>query len=175
MKIILIMVSSIDGVIAKNPNHNPFEWTSAEDKKHFQKLSKEIGVLLMGANTFKASGRKSYPGRITYFLTGSPQNYDFGENVYPISGTPQSIASHLREQGHESVALVGGAGVNRDFLTAGLVDEVYLTVEPLIFGKGIHIFDDLDIEISLRLLGHRVLNDRGTLLLHYKIENGTNS
>jgi len=174
MKITLIMVSSLDGVIAKDSNHNAFEWTSPEDKKHFQSLSKEIGVVVMGGNTFKASGRKNYPGRIAYVLTRNPENYEMGEDVYALAGTPQSIASELRGKGHEQVALIGGAQVNRDFLLAGLVDEIYLTIEPIIFGKGLHLFDEEDLNIKLELLESKNLNDSGTILLHYKVINGTN-
>lgn len=174
MKITLIMVSSLDGVIAKDSNHNAFEWTSAEDKKHFQSLSKEIGVVVMGGNTFKASGRSNYPGRIAYVLTNNPKNYDMGEDVYPLSGTPQSVAAQLREKCHKHVALIGGAQVNRDFLLAGLVDDIYLTVEPLIFGKGLHLFDDEDLNIKLSLLESKRLNDNGTIILHYEVLNGSN-
>lgn len=169
------MVSSIDGVIAKNENHNAFEWTSPEDKKHFQELSRKIGVVLMGANTFKASGRKNYPGRQAYVLTSHPEKFEFGENVESLSGTPQSVAAHLRSQGHRQVALIGGAQVNRDFLLAGLVDEIYLTVEPLVFGKGLHIFDDQDLDLRLKLLDNKKLNTQGTLLLHYQVENGSDA
>lgn len=169
------MVSSVDGVIARNENHNAFEWTSPEDKKHFKELSKKIGVVLMGGNTFRASGRRNYPGRIAYLLTRKPDKYEFGDDVFPVSGTPQAVAAHLRSQGHEEVALIGGAQVNRGFLLAGLVDEIYLTVEPVVFGRGLHIFDDQDLELSLTLLDHKQLNEKGTLLLHYKVENGSDT
>ena len=166
------MVSTLDGVIAKSSDHNAFEWTSKEDKEHFMKTSKSIGVLLLGGNTFKASGRKTYQGRVAYVLTNNPQNYEFGENVYPVSGTPQAVAAHLRAEGHDDVALIGGASVNRDFLKAGLIDEMYITIEPQIFGKGLHIFDDDDVDIKLQLLEMIKLNDNGTILLHYKVKNG---
>jgi dihydrofolate reductase len=173
MKITLIMVSTLDGVIAKSSDHNAFEWTSKEDKDHFMKTSKELGVLLLGGNTFKASGRKTYPGRVAYVLTNNPDKYDFGENVFPVAGTPQAVAAHLRSEGHQNVALIGGASVNRDFLKAGLIDEMYITVEPLIFGKGLHIFDDDDVEIKLELLEMSKLNENGTILLHYRVKNGS--
>ncbi len=164
-----------DGIIAKNANHNAFTWTSQEDKDHFQALSKEIGVVVMGGNTFKASGRKNYPGRIAYVLTNNPEQYEFGENVEALSGTPQAIAAELRNRGHEKVALIGGATVNRDFLRAGLIDEIFLTVEPLIFGQGLHLFEDDDLEIKLKLISSMKINEQGTLLLNYQIEHGTNS
>lgn len=175
MKIILIMVMSADGIIAKNDNHNAFTWTSQEDKDHFLNLSKQIGVVVMGGNTFRASGRNTYPGRMAYVLTNNPEQYEFGENVEALSGTPQAVAAELRNRGHEQVALIGGATVNRDFLRAGLIDEIFLTVEPIIFGRGLHLFEEDDLEIKLKLISSMKFNEQGTLLLNYKVEHGTNS
>jgi len=169
------MVSSVDGVIARDANQNAFEWTSQEDKQHFQILSKKIGVVLMGGNTFKASGRKNYKDRYGYVLTNHPENYELGENMETIAGTPQSVAAQLRAKGHDQVALIGGAEVNRQFLLAELVDEVYLTIEPKIFGKGLHLFDDQELDVRLKLISSRVLNENGTLLLHYRVEHGINT
>lgn len=174
MKITLIMVSSLDGVIAKNKDHNAFTWTSKEDKAHFLEKTKEIGVVVMGGNTFQASGRSNYPGRVAYVLTYNPENYEMGENVFALSGTPQSVASELRGKGHEHVALIGGAQVNRDFLSAGLVDDIYLTIEPIMFGSGLHLLDDQDLKINLKLLESKKLNENGTILLHYEVINGSN-
>lgn len=170
MKIVLIMVSSLDGIIAKNTMHNSFEWTSKEDKAHFKSLTKDIGVLLMGGNTFKASGRKSYTDRVAYVLTNNPNKYEFGKNIYPISGSPESVVKHISKEGYSKVALVGGAQVNSEFLQAGLIDEIYLTIEPIVFGEGIHIFENLEQSANLTLISSRKLNLKGTLLLHYSVD-----
>ncbi len=175
MKIILLMVMSTDGIIAKKADQNSYTWNSREDKEHFMKLTREIGVIVMGSNTYKASGRKSYKERITYVLTRNPLELDMGEDVFAINGTPQAIAAQLREKGHDKVALLGGAKVNRDFLLAGLVDELYLTIEPKLFGKGLHLFEEEEVDIGLKLISHRRLNDQGTLLLHYGIKYGSDA
>lgn len=168
MKTTLIMACSLDGFIARSSEDNPFEWTSKEDKIHFQTLTKQIGVMLMGGNTYKTSGVKSFVGRQTYVITNNPQNYEFGENVEAVSGTPQSILADLREKGHENLALVGGANANTQFLVNSLVDEMYITVEPIIFGSGIKLFNDAFF-YSLELISLKKLNEKGTIMLHYKV------
>ena len=51
MKIILMMAMTADGKIAKNSDHFP-DWTSKEDKKMFMRVTKEVGVVIMGDKTF---------------------------------------------------------------------------------------------------------------------------
>lgn len=174
MKVTIIMVSSADGVIAKGSDENVLAWTSKEDTKNFVKLSKEIGTLLVGGNTFKASGRRSYPGRIVYLLTDQPDQFDYDpETVIPINGKPEEIYQKLKEQGIEHVALTGGAYTNGSFLSAGLVDDMFLTIEPILLGKGLRLSEGFDFDIEMSLLESIPLNDNGTTLMHYKINNGS--
>ena len=170
MKISLIMVMTVDGVIAKSADHNAFTWTSAEDKKHFVEISKKIGTVMMGGSTFKASGRTSYKERLGIVLTSDPSKYNIGENVITKKGEPEKIYQELVDMGLEHVALIGGARTNADFIKAGLVDDIYLSIEPKMFGKGLHIVDDFDLDFALTLISHKLLNKKGTLLLHYSID-----
>lgn len=45
--------------------------------------------------------------------------------------------------------LAGGGKTNYSFLKAGVVDEVIVTVHPLILGKGISLFDGNEIKVEL--------------------------
>lgn len=54
------------------------------------------------------------------------------------------------------------------FMKEGLINEIYLDVEPLIFGKGIKLFADSDFEYNLELLEVNKLNEN-TVQLHYKV------
>lgn len=169
MKISMIMVMSMDGVIAKDADHHAFLWTSPEDKKHFVKLSKKIGAVLMGGNTYKASGVKNYKDRKGFVLTNHPQKYDLGEDMFVVNGSPEDVYRQIEQLGVKNLALIGGAQANLLFLKANLVDDIYLTIEPKIFGKGIHIADLEDLDVKLKLESIEKLNNQGTLLLHYSI------
>jgi dihydrofolate reductase len=169
MKVTLIMVSTADGVIAKNSDHNAFTWTSSEDKKHFVDITKQIGTVIMGSKTFVASGRKSYKDRVGIVLTNNPDKYEAGENIYFMSGKSQEILDKISAMGIDHVALIGGAKTNAEFLSHNLVDEIFLTIEPIMFGKGIHIADEFDLDINLELINFTKLNNQGTILLQYKI------
>lgn len=174
MKITLIMVMTADGVIAKNESQNSFGWNSKEDQQHFRKLSREIGTVILGSNTYKAAGEMALKERNNIVLTSKPDQYKAQDYVVFMSGSPREVVKELSARGIKHAALIGGATVNGKFLKEGLVDEIYLTIEPKMFGKGLHISENEDFELQLQLMGSRQLNDRGTLLLHYSvIKNGS--
>jgi len=71
---------------------------------------------------------------------------------------------------YKTVAVLGGGAVYRFMLESGLLDEIFITVEPLIFGRGKEMFvGGTHRTMRMRLLSVRRLNRTGTLLLHYQI------
>ncbi len=58
--------------------------------------------------------------------------------------------------------------LNKSFMEAKLIDEIYFTIHPLIFGKRIPLFAENDVKLKLKLLG--VENAGKDLLrVHYKV------
>jgi dihydrofolate reductase len=70
-------------------------------------------------------------------------------------------------EGYTRAAIIGGAAVNRQYLEAGLVDTLYLTIEPVIFGQGLHLFD-APVETKLHLNQIHTLSPQ-TLVLEYQV------
>jgi dihydrofolate reductase len=62
--------------------------------------------------------------------------------------TSDSIEAVLRKAkdaaGNKDVRISGGADVIRQYLNAGLIDEFNLHIAPVIFGKGVLLFDQLE-------------------------------
>ena len=53
------------------------------------------------------------------------------------------------------------------FMEAGLIDTLYLTIEPVIFGSGIHLFNK-ELDVKLQLQSMQKLNEQ-TVLLEYNV------
>ena len=87
------------------------------------------------------------------------------ERVY-LSGQPQEVCKELEARGIKKAALLGGPFTNAQFLRAGLVDEIFLTVEPVTLGRGIRFLNE-PLESFWTLAGAKVLNERGAIVLHY--------
>ena len=52
-------------------------------------------------------------------------------------------------KGHEEVLLIGGGHTNGAFLKENLIDEIILSVHPLILGNGIKLFENFEKQIDL--------------------------
>ena len=168
MRVMMIMAMTADGRIAKT--HNELvQWTSKADKRAFQELTKECGVLITGRKTYATYGRP-LPGRLNVVLTMSPDTHEsIPDKLEFTNQSPKELLKNLEHRGFSSVAITGGAGVNALFLDAGLVNELYLTIAPKLFGKGIPLTEELEREIDLKLMGVEKL-DNDTVQLHYKID-----
>jgi dihydrofolate reductase len=84
-----------------------------------------------------------------------------------VSGEPEKVLAELESAGFKSAILGGGAFVNSDFLKRGLIDEIWLTVEPKIFGDGLGVFGG-DFDANLKLLDVEKINEN-SVVLKYKV------
>ena len=133
IKTFIITAMTADGKIARNAGHAA-TWTSKEDKKFFVERTKEAGVMIMGANTYETIG-KPMPGRLN--IVYSKKQY---EGVETTTLEPKALLSDLEKRGFKEVAICGGSTIYTMFMKAGLVQTIYVTVEPLLFGEGMGIF-----------------------------------
>jgi dihydrofolate reductase len=143
----IIAAQTIDGFIAKDKDHAA-TWTSKDDKKHFVELTKNAGVVVMGSRTF-ATLPKPLKERLNVVYTRSPEKLAAeladkiagAENVLITDKPPVELLAELEAESHTSVAICGGAEIYSLFMETGLVTKLYITVEPVMFGTGISIFN----------------------------------
>ena len=162
MTTFIIAALTADGFIGKDTDHLA-DWTSKEDKVFFSEKSKKAGVLVLGHNTFKTIG-KPLPDRLN--IVYAPEGTVI-EGVEVTQKEPKELIEDLESRGFTEVAIGGGAQIYTMFIKAGVVDTLYLTVEPVIFGAGINLFNE-QIDVRLKLESEKKLNDN-TILLEYKV------
>jgi dihydrofolate reductase len=168
MRILLLAAVTLDGKIARHEKHF-VDWSSKEDKKLFFTTSKRAGVLIMGNNTYKTLPAP-LPGRLHIVLTTKPDPSLNQPGVVEFTnGPPEQIVADLEARGYKEAVLTGGAQINSLFLERGLVDEIWLTVEPLIFGKGIDVFEGVPFDLKAKLIHVERLNDEGAVHLRYSL------
>ncbi len=162
MKTFIIAALSADGFIAKDENHSAL-WTSKEDKRRFVELTKRAGVVVMGAKTFKTLPRP-LKERVNIVYSRS-QNFEGAEITQK---SPHDLLAELESRGFKEVAICGGSQIYNMFMKAKLVDRIYLTIEPLVFGKGINLFsEDMLAQLKLETCGQ---TENGAILLEYSVQ-----
>ena len=164
IKVFIIAAMTADGFIAKDAQHSPFNWTSKADKKRFIELTKRAGVVVMGSATYKTIGQP-LKERVTIVYSKS-QKF---EGVEITQDKPLDLIKKLEERGFKEVAICGGSQIYGMFMKAGIVEKVYLTVEPIFFGKGLSLFND-DLRYNLKLVSSQASESTGALLLEYSVD-----
>ncbi|MEA1885075.1 MAG: dihydrofolate reductase family protein [Thermotogota bacterium] len=168
MKKILIAALSANGKIAVEGGSSSLDWTSKEDTQYFIQRTKEAKNVIMGRKTFETIN-KPLKDRTVYVLTG---NQELLEKQLPdvvfTNKSPETLIKNLEEKGEKECCIVGGKSIYEQFLNLNLVDELHLTVEPIIFKSGTNLADRLEKDLQLELINIEKLN-ASTILLKYKI------
>lgn len=164
MQVFIIAALTADGYIARNSSHHA-DWTSREDKQLFVRLTKEARVMVMGSSTFRTIGR-ALPDRRTIIYTTKPKSI-IAKGVETTQEPPKKLIERLRAEGAHGVAICGGAQIYSLFMNSGLVDELYLSFEPKLFGSGVALLSN-ELDADLELMESTKLNDN-TVLLHYRV------
>lgn len=174
MHVFLLAATSTDGFIGKDSTERSFEWTSPEDKQFYVSMLKKADVIVMGNRTFQTFSR--YPKNSRWIIyTSRPEKF---ENPKPqvikaeaTSENPKALIERLEKEGCKEVAICGGASIYSLFMDAGLIDTLYLTVEPVTFGSGVKLFQN-EHNFKLDLIKSEKLNDQGTMLMEYEVRRG---
>ncbi len=166
IKTILIAAISADGKIAERAEQSSLDWTSKEDTQFFVKRTKEAGVVIMGRKTFETIG-KPLKERLIVVMTSSIEDKASQEEVLEYtSASPKELLENLDRRGYKEAAICGGSSVYSQFLKEDLVDELYLTIEPVLFGDGVPFAAGFG-RLNLYLIDSTKLNDQA-VLLHYR-------
>lgn len=162
-------IQTRDGYIAHHHGHSTLDWRSESDATfftdHLNNLG-ERGVVVVGNTTYKlVRGRLSKRNCIV-FTRSVPTVQRVREKLLFLN--PQEVSLSALLQGYEKVALLGGAEVYTYFFERDLIDEMYLTVEPVEFKDGLTLLNPpRDIKAKLQLDFSQPLNEQGTTLKHY--------
>jgi dihydrofolate reductase len=162
---IAFVAASIDGRISLSSKHPP-DWTSKEDWDFFQKSLSRIDTVVVGRHTYQSVAARLRK-RNTFVLSSRPKTLVRRGTVTFVNPANVSLPKLLG--GYKSVAILGGGAVYRFMLEQGLLDEIFVTVEPLIFGRGKEMFAGGTRTTRVSLLSAKRLNQEGTLLLHYQV------
>jgi dihydrofolate reductase len=113
------------------------------------------------------SGVQSAPGirNVVFSRTLKPAGYPH----VTISADAGSLIAELRAEPGKDIALFGGGELFRSLLAAGLVDQVAVSVIPVLLGGGIPLLPAPATRVTLRLRKQRVYEKTGTVGLEYDV------
>jgi dihydrofolate reductase len=101
---------------------------------------RSIDTVLMGRKTYEVAlqmgmGKGGYPKMRNYvFSRGLPPGRRDG--VEFVAADPAEFIARLRQQPGKDIWLCGGGELAREFLKAGVLDEIMLGIAPVLIGGG---------------------------------------
>jgi dihydrofolate reductase len=179
-KVLLDMAVSLDGCVASVSGEDVglYDWyfdPPAASAAVVRELVETTGAIVIGRGAFgtgEDAGWDDTPYRVRHVVvTHRPPPADARwavDFVFATEGPRQALEVAAAAAGDRWVTVGGGADIARQFLAAGLVDEVQLHVVPLIVGDGVRLFDASVGARRLRPL--RVVDSTGVTHLRYAVD-----
>ena len=164
-KLLVYIASSLDGFIARE--NGDVDWLPENPESSYDEFYKSIDTVIMGKTTYDQVlefGEYPYKDKKSFVFTRTSNNSN--KNIEFVSHIEKFVKDGFPRAG-ENIWLVGGAKTIASFLKLGVVDEIITTIIPIILGKGIPLFQNVDNKIDLKLINSEKY---GQLVdLHYKV------
>ncbi len=165
MKFSVFIATSLDGYIAKEDGS--LDWltsipTPANNDLGYGEFISGIDAILMGRNTFnvvKSFGQ--WPYEVPVFVWSKTLSFlpdDYSGRASVITGDVNEVVRKLKECGKNSIYVDGGKTI-QTFLNMDMIDQMIITIIPVLLGKGIPLFGTVDKEKSFIPVKSEVLNN----------------
>jgi dihydrofolate reductase len=148
----VFIATSLDGFIARKDNG--LDWLKiverADEDYGYAEFARTIDTIVMGRNTYDVVADFEpwpYAGKRMIVMTHRPLASRHGAEAF--GGSPQELASTLVGR----VYVDGGATI-REFLAAGLITDLTLSVIPVLLGEGIPLFGGVAHDLQLEGVKH---------------------
>lgn len=137
-------------------------WTA--DREYLDRAVADLGAVIAGRTTYdhsipswQADGPSGPARRPVFVVTHTAPDPgtvpDGGVYTFVTDGIGAALEQARAAAEGRTVTVMGGADLGRQYLAAGLLDEISLHVAPRIFGSGTPLFDGLDLgHVELELV-----------------------
>ncbi len=126
------------------------------DKQFLDQGMARLGAVVGGRNTYEAAeawgGRNPF-GVPFFVVTHRPEDAPADGGFTFVTGLDEAIAQARAAVGGKLVFVMGGANVIRQALHAGIVEELSISIAPVVLGAGKRLFDDFDQAMNLEHVG----------------------
>ncbi|HTP31015.1 MAG TPA: dihydrofolate reductase family protein [Candidatus Acidoferrales bacterium] len=148
-RVTLHVVSSLDGFIARKDNSvswldtNGSVYEAGVSISHEEAVAfvKAIDCYVLGSRTYEHALELGWPygDTPTVVVTGRKLP-SARKSVEFYSGDLEALLEEKLAPRYRNIWLVGGAILSQRFLELGLVDEITLTIAPVLLGAGLRLF-----------------------------------
>ena len=172
-KVILYIASSLDGYIAKNNDDLSFLLRVQQEGQDYgySEFIDNIDTVILGRKTYDWVMKqvKEFPHAQfdSYIITRTPrQDID---KIKFYTGNLKELVLRLKQEIGKNIFIDGGAEIVNELLKEKLIDQIYLSIVPILLDDGVRLFKDGLPEQNLKLINSKQF-DTGLIQLQYDID-----
>ncbi len=176
MELVGIAVMSLDGCLTRHDRAGT-GFASKADHAFFRAALQTFDSTLVGRRTYEASRqgmlRAREAPRLQVVLTSTPARFEGDARPERLEFRAMGVGgavAELTSRGRARCALLGGTRLYTEALERSLLDELWVTVEPIVFGSGVRMFEGR-IDGRFAFSSSETLAG-STLLLKYRARGG---
>lgn len=159
MQVSVYIATSLDGFIARKGG--AIDWLDAANQTvpkgedfGYREFFDSVDAIVMGRNTFDLVRTfDPWPYDSKRMVVLSRRGVDIPEalraTVSASSESPEQLVARLKAEGAKRIYVDGGLTV-QGFLRAGLVDDLTITLIPVLLGSGLPLFGELASDMHAR-------------------------
>ncbi|MEM8857335.1 MAG: dihydrofolate reductase family protein [Chloroflexota bacterium] len=165
------VATSLDGYIAhEDGSFDGFPWDD-EVVADFLESFDWFDTVLMGRKTYEVGlkeGKTSPYPMMEQIVFSQTMEQSPDEAVELVSTNAVERIRALKQESGKAIWLCGGGQLASVLCENGLIDEVIIKLNPVLFGSGIPLFSgDIGL-VNLELTNHKIYSN-GTILLFYSV------
>jgi dihydrofolate reductase len=158
-KVIAGMGMSLDGFV--NDQNGSVEklytdFTELHEVRSFQEMIKNTGAVIMGKHVYEMDDPFSWANDDYEFQTPifvlthtPPEKYPEGNGrlsfIFVTDGIEDAVTRAKKTAGDKDVQVLGASTIQQ-CLSEGLCDELQIDIMPVLFGKGLRLFENIDTD-----------------------------
>jgi dihydrofolate reductase len=169
-KLFLYIAASLDGYIAKpNDDLSFLNLVQKEGEDYgYQEFINTVDTVILGRRTYEWVMKQ-----VDVFPHNDKQTFVITRTAKPATGNTQfytgnlkGLVEKLKSQEGKNIFCDGGAEIINALLKEQLIDELIISVIPILLGSGIRLFNEGIPELPLQLVDVKSF-DTGLVQLHY--------
>ena len=173
-KLILGLAVTLDGLI-EGPN-GEYDWCFTDEDYGMSDFFKRIDALFIGRKSYELlqgmnESEMGWMPKLKEEYVFSNTLQEVKEGAILVSGDIASRVKEIKAAEGKDIWLFGGASLTTALMQQGLVDELWLSVHPIVLGSGKPLFNGITERIPLELTETKAY-ETGLVSLKYIIKQG---
>ncbi|HKM89291.1 MAG TPA: dihydrofolate reductase family protein [Candidatus Acidoferrales bacterium] len=164
---------TLDGYIARKDHGVDWILSGEEATAAMTDLWKTIDTVIAGRKTYElvlTSGKPwpSFPGVKNYVCSRTLRE-TADQHVQIISENVAEFGSQLKSEKGKDIFVMGGGELAKSLLEANVIDEIRLSIHPLLLGSGIPLVLSMNSQVDLELLESKIFKN-GCVCVTYRVK-----